>query len=481
MQRIGKTKDIIAKIVEYGNIANSIDVVLRGRKRKRLRAARYILDHRDKVIARLQDEISNGTFAIRGYREFTVTDGPKERRVQSVGLYERIGGNAIMHVVEQSIFNRYIRTTSASIPTRGMHDLKAIIQKDIKEDPGGTKYCYKCDVRKFYESINQDIMMRCLRKLFKDKTLLIMFERFVTMMPSGLSIGLRSSQCFGNLLLSVELDHYIKDELGVKHYYRYCDDIVVLDGSKERLWLVRNAISEKLESIQLHIKPNERVFPTTEGIDFLGYVIYPDHARLRKRNKQNAARKLKKVQSKSRRQEVVASLYGMCKHGDCRHLFKTLAGKTMAEYKRLGDLGIKAKFADGKKRFDGAEINLSELVGEEFLILDFETDVVTRPQKREYEDKVEQQKRELEAFTVHNVQPPKGFLYPEAVPKPIGKYLVSIKRFPDTAQEVVQKLFTGDGENKSILDQMREQDLLGKVLVSVKSARCKGYNRYLFT
>lgn len=481
MRRIGTAANLIGRIVEWGNISHSIDVVLRGRQRKRLRSARYIMANRDKVIARLQDEIGSGRFALRGYREFVVTDGVKERRVQSVGVLERIGCNAIMHVVEEELFKRYIRTTGASIATRGMHDLKMHIEQDLRADPEGTRYCYKCDVRKFYESIGQDVMMDCLRKTFKDKVLLTMFGRFVTMMPSGLSIGLRSSQCFGNLLLSVELDHPLKDGMGVKHYYRYCDDIVVLDGDKQHLWDVRNAIVERTSAIGLAIKPDERVFPTSDGIDFLGYVIYPDHARLRKRNKQRAARRLKQVKSKRRRKEIEASFYGQCKHGDCRNLFRTITGKTMTTYKRLGELGIHAKFADGKKRFDGAEVNLSELVGEEFLIVDFETGVVTRPQRREYEEKVERQRRELETFTTHGVEPPKGFLYPEAVKKPEGKYLVSIRRHPDSAQETVQKLFTGDSENKSILDQMREQDLLGRVLVGVKMVRCKGYNRYIFT
>lgn len=154
---------------------------------------------------------------------------------------------------------------------------------------------------------------------------------------------------------------------------------------------------------------------------------------------------------------------------------------SMLEFKRLSDTGIKAKYQDGKKRFEGNEINISELVGEEFLIVDFETNIITKPQRREYEDKVSQQRRELENYTTHGITPPDGFLYPEKVQLPIGKYLVSVKRNVNQPNEVIQKLFTGDGENKSILDQMREHDLLGKVLCSVKSVRCKGFNRYIFT
>ena len=77
MKRLGKTSNIIEEICEYSNIYQSVDVVLRGKKRKRQRTGRYILQHRDEVIAKLQDEIRNGTFKITDYREYEVNDGPK--------------------------------------------------------------------------------------------------------------------------------------------------------------------------------------------------------------------------------------------------------------------------------------------------------------------------------------------------------------------------------------------------------------------
>ena len=481
MKRIGKTSGIIGEICAYENLSQSIDVVLRGRKRKEQPVAQRILQNREEVIARLQSEISSGTFAIPGYREYEIKDRNKVRRVQSVGLYWRIGGNAIMHVVEKYLARRYIRTTGASIKGRGMHDLKACIQRDMCLDPYGTRYCYKADIRRFYESIGQDVMMQVLRRVFKDKVLLEIFERFVRMMPQGLSIGLRSSQGFGNLLLSVLLDHYLKDRCGVKHFYRYCDDVLVMAGDKKTLWGIREMVHERVAEAGLEVKPDERIYPTDEGIDFLGYVIYShDYARLRKRNKQNAARKLHKLKSKRRRHEVAASLYGQCKHANCRNLFKRLTGMEMEEFKRLGDTGIRAKYQDGKKRFDGTEVNIAELVGEEFLVLDYETGIVTRPQRKEYEEKVARQRKELEAYMSHGVTPPEGFVYPEHVARPAGKYLVSIRRDVGNPSGVVQKMFTGDSENQSILDQIREQDLLGKVVCSVKQVRCKGFNRYVF-
>ena len=86
-----------------------------------------------------------------------------------------------------------------------------------------------------------------------------------------------SSQGAGNLLLSVFLDHYLKDKYGVRYYYRYCDDGLVLGKTKAELWKIRDVIHRQMGKIDLEIKPNERVFPVEEGIDFLGYVIRPDY------------------------------------------------------------------------------------------------------------------------------------------------------------------------------------------------------------
>lgn len=118
------------------------------------------------------------------------------------------------------------------------------------------------------------------------------------------------------------LDHYLKDKYGVRYYYRYCDDGLVLGKTKAELWKIRDIIHGQMEKIDLEIKPNERVFPVEEGIDFLGYVIRPDYVRLRKRIKQKFARKMHEVKSRKRRRELIASFYGMTKHADCNKLFK---------------------------------------------------------------------------------------------------------------------------------------------------------------
>lgn len=366
---------IIEEIVAYPNMAQSFDQVLRGTARKRSRQGRYLLAHREDVIKELSQQIADGTYSIAdGYRERTIIESGKERRIQILTMKDRIAVHAVMSVVDEHLKRRFIRTTSASIKGRGMHDLKAYIERDLQQYPDETRYCYKFDISKFYESVDQQSIIDCVKRVFKDAKLIAILERFVRMMPNGVSIGLRSSQGLCNLLLSVHIDHILKDRLGCRFFYRYCDDGAILASSKEELWKWRDIVHNCVESIGLSIKGNERVFPVASGIDFLGYVIYPDHALIRKRIKQKFARKIGEVKSRKRRRELIASFYGMAKHAQCNHLFNKLTGKEMKSFK---DLNVAYKPDDGKKRFPGAVVGIRELVNLPIVVRDFEIGVKT--------------------------------------------------------------------------------------------------------
>lgn len=381
-----------------------------------------------------------------------VTDGPKVRRVQAIPIIDRIAANAVMSVIERHVFRRYIRTTGASIKRRGAHDLMSIIQRDMNNHPEEFRYYYQSDFKKFYESISQDFLMYSLRKMFKGKILMGIIESFVTMMPSGISIGLRSSQGFGNMLLSMWLDHYIKDRLGWKFYYRYCDDITAVARTKKELWRFRNVMHIKSDFIGLIIKPNECVRPISEGLDALGYKTYQNRKFIRKRTKQNFARKIKKLSSKRRRRELTASFYGQCKHGDCRNLFYILTGVKMKDFK---DLKIKPKYQDNKKRFNVETVTLKSLRDSKVIILDYEKGVIPGWQREEYEQEVRKAKDRLN--TLHQkygneIPISEKYVLPSDVKKPEGRYVVLVE---DEDGER-KKFFTGDKEFWSILDQAEE-------------------------
>ncbi len=365
---------IMEEVTDYGNMSEAFDAVLRGKKRKTCRQGRYLLEHRDEVIAELTAKLKDGSFRLGGYHERIICEYGKERHLQILSMYDRIAVYAVMNVVDAHLRKRFIRTTGASIKGRGTHDLMKCVQRDMEADPEGTAYCYKFDVRRFYDNVKPEFVMWCYRRVFKDEVLLVLLEHFLHLLPEGISFGLRSSQGSGNLLLSVFLDHYLKDRYGVRYFYRYCDDGVVLGRTKSELWMIRDIVHEQLRQIDLEVKPNERVFPTSEGIDFLGYVIRPNSVMLRKRIKQKFARKMHEVKSRRRRRELIASFYGMAKHADCNNLFNKLTGKEMKSFK---DLNVAYKPEDGKKRFAGTVVSIRELVNIPIVVKDFETGIKT--------------------------------------------------------------------------------------------------------
>lgn len=367
MKRYG---NIIPQIIDATNMGNAFDEVVGGLKPKR---KEHYEKKRSSILEVLTERIRDGTFHVENYEEFWVQDGPKKRLIQSPTVVDRIGCNAIMRVVEKYVYPTTINTSAASIKGRGMHKLFRKVRSDIGHDFEGTKYYYKCDIKKFYQSIDQKQMKKVVRRYIKDKQLLPILDSFINLMPSGLSIGLRSSQCFGNILLS-RLDHRMKENEHVRYYYRYCDDIVLLSNSKRRLWKWCTIIHEEAAKLGLKIKPDEAVRPTRVGLDFLGYITYCTHSRLRKRTKQKAARKLSKVKSRKRRREIIGSFKGMAKWGDCCNLYKQLTGRYMKTFK---ELGLQYVAEDGKKRFGGKQVSLRTLTNIHIRVVDFEKDVTT--------------------------------------------------------------------------------------------------------
>lgn len=373
MKRYGH---IIEEIVEWDNMERAFKYVLRG-ARGRSKSGVFLYQHKDDVIRKLIEEIESATFRIKGYRESQIVERGKHRTIQSVCLTDRVALNAIMCVVERYLARRFIKDSASSIKGRGTHYLALRIRRDMKRDPEGTRKVFKWDIHHYYDSIPQDKMMQVLRSVFKDARLLTILERCVTMMPKGLSIGLRSSQAFGNLYLDYYVDHVLKDRERQRYHRRYCDDGVQQDKTFYDLTHTARVVQQCTAEAQLQIKPNVQMWDINDRpLDFLGFVMYGNgNVRIRKHIKQRFARRYKRVKSRTRRQELVGSFYGIAKHAKAAHLFKTITGMKMEDFAKLG---ITYEPEDGKKQFDCRRVALSSLLNETIIIKDFEDDIKTR-------------------------------------------------------------------------------------------------------
>ena len=266
-----------------------------------------------------------------------------------------------MNVLEPYFVETFIRDTFSCIKGRGIHDgVKRLKTALINQK--NTNYCLKLDVKKFFPSIDNSVLKQLVRRKFKDARLLFLLDEIIDSAP-GVPIGNYLSQYLANFYLSY-FDHWMKETKQVKYYFRYCDDMVVLSGSKEYLHQLRIDIQEYLsKNLNLKLKENWQVFPVkSRGIDFLGYVFYHDHIRLRKRIKQSFARKILQAKGK-RRIEIIGSYKGWCMHANCINLYKKLTGM-----KLFSELGITVDSAP----MSGEKIKINRIVNKEIEVVDFE-------------------------------------------------------------------------------------------------------------
>lgn len=167
---------LIEQVIEESNLIDAFDAVMRGKKRTRI--VRYLIKHRDSLLAELTEEIKAGTYEPAGYREFEVVEHGKVREIQSLPFKDRIALHAIMNILEKAFSGMLIRDTYASIPGRGIHDGLNRVRKALKNE-ADTVYCLKIDLRKYYHSVDQDVLIAMLHTKIKDNRLMEILVRII--------------------------------------------------------------------------------------------------------------------------------------------------------------------------------------------------------------------------------------------------------------------------------------------------------------
>lgn len=275
--------------------------------------------NREQNIQRLHEMIRDKTYRTSAYTTFTIFE-PKERLIFRLPYFpDRITHHAVMNVLEPIFVSAFTADTYSCIKGRGIHAAANMIKKALR-DVEHTQYCLKLDIKKFYPSVDHEILKQLLRHKIKDKDLLWLLDEIIDS-TDGLPIGNYLSQYFANFYLTY-FDHWIKQDMYVKHYVRYADDIVILSWSKPYLHFLLSKIRTYLDvNLKLTVKGNYQIFPVdARGIDFVGYVFYHTHTRLRKSIKKNFARMLARNGNK----KSIASYYGWAVHCNSKNLLKKL-------------------------------------------------------------------------------------------------------------------------------------------------------------
>lgn len=320
MKRIGM---LFNRIVDEQNISLAHQNARKGKTW--YKEVRAVDKDQNQYIHKLMTTLVSGEYKTSQYKIFERKCGDKLRTIYKLPYYpDRIVHHAILQVILPCLIKNLIADTYACIPGRGIHKCAKKLAEVLRNNRN-LKYCLKMDISKFYPSIDHEIMKRSIRRIIKCKRTLGLLDEIIDSTNTGMPIGNYLSQHLANLYLS-GFDHWIKEEKGIKHYFRYSDDLVIIGNNKEGLHSLRIEICEYLsKELKLTIKNNWQVFPIEfRGIDFLGYRFYPGYTLLRKSIALKFKRKMRKLSKGDTKHQAalssIVSYYGWLCHANTLNL-----------------------------------------------------------------------------------------------------------------------------------------------------------------
>ena len=336
MKRYGH---LFEPIATFDNLLRGAKKALRGKKNKNPVAEFYF--HLEPELLRLEEELQTGTYVPRPYRSFMVYE-PKPRRICAAHIRDRVVHHAICKVLEP-IFEAFsIHHSYACRKDKGTH--RAI--RRAQTFSRAHRYFLKLDVHTFFESVDHQRLKELLARQLKDRRLLELLERIIDhpipggVPGKGLPIGNLTSQHFANFYLG-HADHFIKDELGIRGYLRYMDDMLLFGDDKAELHRVLARVRGYLhDRLRLELK-EDAVFlaPVSQGIPFLGFRVFPRLIRLQRAGWTRFKRNVKERERAYREGKLderglvqsVQSLLGHIQHAHTLHLrrnfFRAVQGK----------------------------------------------------------------------------------------------------------------------------------------------------------
>ena len=280
-------------------------------KKKRVDVRRVLekIDHYTEVFYNV---LEKQTYKAHIPRATIINEGtkPKKREIRKIRFFDQVIHHIVVKVCGE-VFNRSMyEFCCGSVPGRGIHYAKRYIERWIREDHKNTKYCCQMDIRHYFESVDHAVLKKQLRKKIDDNRMLWLLDEIIDSCETGIPLGYYTSQWFANFFLE-ELDHYIKEQLHIKYYVRYLDDMVIFGRNKKELHKARAAIAEYLEKeLRLQMKGNYQVFRLDyiakdgshkgRALDFLGFRFYCDRTTLRKSLMLRITRKAARIGKKNK-------------------------------------------------------------------------------------------------------------------------------------------------------------------------------------
>lgn len=322
-------------------------------KRGRAATARYETYLADNLL-HLQAQLQEQTYQPGQYASFYVHE-PKKRLISAAPFYDRVAHHALCNITQPYFEQKFIADSYANRVGKGTHRALDRATQFARR----YKYVLQCDVVQFFPSLDHAILMQTLSQMLPDPSVNWMIERilasgqgvladeytmiyfpgdtlFAANRPRGLPIGNLTSQLWANCYMN-PFDLFVKRELACSAYLRYVDDFLLFGDDKKQLWDWRTRIIKRLERFRLTIhEKNTLVRPVTDGIPFLGFIVFPEYRRLKPRKGYAYRRKLRHLLKIGQTEKIQHSVCGWINHvryGDTFGLRQAV----------LGSLGLLAR------------------------------------------------------------------------------------------------------------------------------------------
>ncbi len=293
-------------------------------KRSRYDVQVFSLNLMDNIL-QLHQELASKTYEHGGYYDFFIND-PKPRHIHKASVRDRLLHHAIYRILYPFFDRTFIADSFSCRINKGTHKALDRFRGFASEvSKNNTKTCWilKCDIRKFFENIDHKILIDILKSYISDGEIIWLIERVIQSFSKrpgkGLPLGNLTSQLFVNIYMN-EFDQFVKHKLKSRYYVRYADDFIIL--SQKRGWLSSLLLSIQdflREKLRLTIHP-QKIFLKTfaSGVDYLGWIHFPDHRVLRTATKRKMLRRLKE----NPKNEALQSYLGLLGHGNTAKLKK---------------------------------------------------------------------------------------------------------------------------------------------------------------
>jgi len=284
---------IFDKIISFENLCLAWKEFKKG-KNKKIEVQNFSFKLEDNLF-KLHEKLKSGLWRHGCYEEFLVSD-PKLRNIHKARIEDRILHHAVVRILEPIFEKTFVFDTYSCRKDKGTHLSILILHKRLDSQFYGNKnkiFILKCDIKKYFENIDHEILISLIKKYIKDEKAILLLKEIIDSFNSGIPLGNLTSQLFANIYLS-QFDHFVKEKLRIKNYMRYYDDFVIIGYSKSQLEDLIIKINKYLkDKLGLDLHPNKvKILLYHNGVDWLGYRLYPSYRLLRNKSKKRMWRKI---------------------------------------------------------------------------------------------------------------------------------------------------------------------------------------------